>query len=229
MVGHRGEPDVDVEADLVAGMAADHRAAARLRHVADQQAIPAVLGGVVGERLDVPDEFGLAPVAVARQPHHLPVRPGDRQRLGAGHAAVGIGADRPWLARRGQLGLAEQHFGWRAGGKRRGAGSGHRRHGGGGKEQGRDDGAHRHVFPERSAKGVNTKLTLRLFRPIMAPRRQLASASPSTGADGLVVDVDPERIEHPQEGGDCLRLQARRDPHKDCGFAIVDVSGVVLA
>ena len=36
VVGHRREPDVGVEPDLVAGVTGDHGAAARLRHVADQ-------------------------------------------------------------------------------------------------------------------------------------------------------------------------------------------------
>ncbi len=35
-VRHRRKPDIGIETDLVAGMAGKHRAAARLRHVADQ-------------------------------------------------------------------------------------------------------------------------------------------------------------------------------------------------
>ena len=42
-VRHRRQPDVGVEPDLVRGMAGQHRPAARLRDVADQQARPAVL------------------------------------------------------------------------------------------------------------------------------------------------------------------------------------------
>src|SRR5262249_35837348 len=45
--GHRFEPYVDVETDLVAGMPADHRSAARLRHVADQKTVPAYFFGIV--------------------------------------------------------------------------------------------------------------------------------------------------------------------------------------
>ena len=47
-VGHRREPDVGVEADLMAGVAGEHRAAARLRHVADQEPAPAELRRLVG-------------------------------------------------------------------------------------------------------------------------------------------------------------------------------------
>ena len=48
-VGHGREPDVGVEADLMAGMAGEHRAAARLRHVADQEPAPAGLGRLLGQ------------------------------------------------------------------------------------------------------------------------------------------------------------------------------------
>ena len=103
----------------MAGMAGDHRPAARLGHVADQEAVPAACPATsADELLDIVDELRLAPVAVARQAHHLPVRPVDGQRLAAGHAAIGIGADRPRLARRRHRGLAEQHLGRRPGGER---------------------------------------------------------------------------------------------------------------
>ena len=42
-VGHRRQPDVGVEADLVRGVAGQHRAAARLRNVADENAGPDAL------------------------------------------------------------------------------------------------------------------------------------------------------------------------------------------
>ena len=99
-VRHRRQPDVGVETDLMAPVAGDHRAAARLRHVADQQAGPADRRRFVGEAFEELDQLGMAPVAVARQPHHLPGRPVDRQRLAAGEAAVGVVADRARLHRR---------------------------------------------------------------------------------------------------------------------------------
>ena len=42
----------------------------------------------------------MAPIAVARQPHHLPVLAIDRQRLAAGEAALGVEADRARRQRR---------------------------------------------------------------------------------------------------------------------------------
>ena len=81
-VRHRRQPDVGVEPDLMAGMSGEHRAAARLRHVADQQSRPAgVLLRLVGQPLQQRDQVGMRPVAVARQPHHLPGLAVDRQRL----------------------------------------------------------------------------------------------------------------------------------------------------
>src|SRR5262245_31513119 len=41
-VRHRREPDVGIEPDLVARVAGDHRTAARLSHVADEKARPAI-------------------------------------------------------------------------------------------------------------------------------------------------------------------------------------------
>ena len=53
--------------------------------------------------------LGMAPVAVARQPHHLPGRAVDRQRHAAGEAAVGVVADRA-RRHRGRRGLAAEQF-----------------------------------------------------------------------------------------------------------------------
>ena len=107
---HRRQPDVGIEADLVARMAAHHRTAARLRHVADQEAGPRPgLRGPGAEPLQEMDEVGMPPVAVAGKPHHLPGRAVDGQRRRAGDAAVGIEADH--LGRPGaRQHLAPEHF-----------------------------------------------------------------------------------------------------------------------
>ena len=114
-VGHLREPDVGVEADLMAGMAGEHRAAARLRHVAHEQPVPAGLRRLRGEPLEELHQVGMAPVAVAREPHHLPGRAVDRQRHGARETALGIEADgaRLQIRRRGLA--AEQLLGRRRG------------------------------------------------------------------------------------------------------------------
>ena len=92
-------------------MAGDHWAAARLRHVADQNPVPAVLAGVGGELLDIGDELRRAPVPVPRRPHHLPARAGERQRRCAGKTPFGIRAN--GLGRAGRRGrdLREQLLG----------------------------------------------------------------------------------------------------------------------
>ncbi len=112
VVGHRSQPDIGIEADLMAGMAAQHWAAPRLRYVSDHQTGPTVLlARIRGQPLEQSNELGVAPVAVARQSHHLPGRPVDRKCRGAGEAASGIGAEgaRRHIGRR-LLG-AEQFFG----------------------------------------------------------------------------------------------------------------------
>ena len=92
-LGHRVQPDVGVEADLVRGMAGEHRAAARLRDVADQKARPAVLLGCVARQfLDQRDHRRVAPAAVARQAHGLPGRPVGRNGDAAGEAALRVEA-----------------------------------------------------------------------------------------------------------------------------------------
>ncbi len=84
-----------VDLDSMRGMARLHRPPARLRHVADQQAVPASLAGIARDMLDRLEEHGHAPIAVAREPHHLPVLAVDRQRDGAGETAFGEEADGP--------------------------------------------------------------------------------------------------------------------------------------
>ena len=62
VVRHRLEPDIDVEADLMAGVVGDHRSAARLRHVPDQKTVPADLFRVLGEPFDEANELRIAPL-----------------------------------------------------------------------------------------------------------------------------------------------------------------------
>ena len=78
-VWHRRKPNIDVEADLMAGVFGKHRPAARLRHVANQKTAPANFFCVRGKPLDEANELRIAPVAVTRRPHDLPGRSGDRQ------------------------------------------------------------------------------------------------------------------------------------------------------
>ena len=78
----------------MAGVAGEHRPTARLRHVANQKTVPANLFRVLGKLLDEANELRIAPVAVTRRSHDLPGRSGDRQRYGAGEAAIEIAADR---------------------------------------------------------------------------------------------------------------------------------------
>src|SRR5690348_1184824 len=75
-MGHRLEPDVDIKSDLVALMSKWKRTATGLRHIADQNSVPA--SSFSGERREVFQELHqlrVAPIAVTRQPHHLPRRP----------------------------------------------------------------------------------------------------------------------------------------------------------
>ena len=64
----------------MAGMAGDHRAAARLRHVADEETRPAVEATRVARQvLEIVEQARMSPIAVAREPHHLPVGAADWQ------------------------------------------------------------------------------------------------------------------------------------------------------
>lgn len=103
-VGHGSEPDIRIQADLVRGMARDHRSAARLRNVADEKTRPSVDARQAGgEPLQEADHLRMTPVAVAGEPHDLPVLAVDRDRRRPGHAASGIAADgsRAQIGRRG--------------------------------------------------------------------------------------------------------------------------------
>src|SRR6516164_8267132 len=91
-VRHGCEPNVRIEADLMAGMARAHGAAARLRHVANEQPAPMGLRRLIGEALEETHEVGMAPITVAREPHDLPSLAIDRQGLSTGKTALGVGA-----------------------------------------------------------------------------------------------------------------------------------------
>src|SRR3977135_566955 len=84
VVWHRRKPNIHVEADLMAGVLGKHLTSARLRHVANQKTVPANLSCDRGKPFDEANELRIAPVAVTRQPHDLPGRTSDRERLGAG-------------------------------------------------------------------------------------------------------------------------------------------------
>jgi hypothetical protein len=109
-VGHWRQPDVCVEADLVRGMAGQHRTAARLRNVAHQKAGPAIGRGVARQFLDQRDHRRMAPAAVARRPHHFPFRAVQGYGDAAGKAALGIKTDRLRRSHGRQLFGAEQVF-----------------------------------------------------------------------------------------------------------------------
>jgi hypothetical protein len=113
MVRHRRKPDIDVEADLMAGVIGQHRPTARLRHVANQETVPAGRFCVRGEPLDEANEFRMAPVAVSRRPHDLPGLTSDRQRDGAGEAAVEITAEHARRSGRRRRFAREQFLGRR--------------------------------------------------------------------------------------------------------------------
>src|SRR5271165_6853129 len=74
-------------------MPAVHRAAAWLRHVADEEPAPAYLGRLIGETFEEPHQVWMPPIAVARLAHHLPGLAVEGQRFRAGEATPGIKAD----------------------------------------------------------------------------------------------------------------------------------------
>src|SRR6516165_12294121 len=59
VVWHRRIPNIDVKADLMAGVLGEHLPAARLSHVADQKTVPADLFCVLGKPFDEANERGL--------------------------------------------------------------------------------------------------------------------------------------------------------------------------
>ena len=112
---HRIEPDIGVETDLVRGVAREHRATAWLGDVTDEKPGPGrFLGNLAGEFFERRDQGRMTPIAVARQPHHLPGGTVDRERLGASQTALGVEADGTRGQIAGQAGRAEQLLGGRS-------------------------------------------------------------------------------------------------------------------
>ena len=104
MIRHRRQPDVSVEPDLVAGVAGEGGPAARLADVSDENAGPAgILVRMHRQPLEKRDRLGMAPIAVARQPHHLPGVAIHRHLRGTGDAALGVLADHLGRLRRRQI------------------------------------------------------------------------------------------------------------------------------
>src|ERR1700736_1132238 len=71
-VWHRREPNIGVETDLMRAVPREHRPAAWLRHVADENSRPMADGRPFprksSEKCKQPR---MPPIAVAREPHHL--------------------------------------------------------------------------------------------------------------------------------------------------------------
>ena len=110
MIGHGAKPHVGIEADLMGSMPAEHRPAARLSHVADEDAGQSRRSmDAIGEALHERDQRRMTVVSVARGAHHLPVRAIERQRLRSGDASPGIEAVDVRRAC-GRLALAAEHL-----------------------------------------------------------------------------------------------------------------------
>src|SRR5262249_36866529 len=93
VVRHRGETNIDVEADLVAGMARERRPAARLRHVADQETVPADLFAFLANRSMKRTRCGLPQLRLSDRRMTCQLGPIVWQPRSAGETAVGIAAD----------------------------------------------------------------------------------------------------------------------------------------
>src|SRR5690348_6973358 len=79
-------------------MAGRRGAAARLPEIADKETAPANFALAVGEILDEGDQRWVAPIAIARNAHHLPMRTVEGQSDRAHQAAARIAADDAWPA-----------------------------------------------------------------------------------------------------------------------------------
>ena len=110
------EPDVGVEPDLMAGVAAHHRPAAWLREVADESpGQPSCLRASLPSFSTRATRSGWPQLRLRERRMACQAGPSIGQRLGTGEAPLGVEADGPGCHRRGRLGGAEQHLGGRAG------------------------------------------------------------------------------------------------------------------
>ena len=183
VVGHRRQPDVGVEADLMRGVAGQHRAAAGLGDVADENAVPDAFGlGLAGEPLEEGDHRRIAPHAVAREPHHLPGLAVHGQHPGAGETASPVIADRAGLGLDRRHRAAEHLFGrkfWigRIGERRKGLGverplvlrQGPRSVGRRRERQDKADPSHTHPFAQSRLHACGQFETKRVNRPLTNP------------------------------------------------------------
>jgi hypothetical protein len=90
---HGRKPDIDIEPDLMAGMAGEHGSAAWLGHIADQQPGPSDVLRLVSQPLNEGHKARVSPVPISRYSHDLPVRAANRERDGTRKTTIGIGAD----------------------------------------------------------------------------------------------------------------------------------------
>ena len=94
-VWHWRQPDIGIEPDLVRAVAGQHRPAARLGDVADQETRPPRLGRHFRRQpFDKLDQDRMPPGAVARGTHDLPIRSVGRQVDRPFETAALVGADR---------------------------------------------------------------------------------------------------------------------------------------
>ena len=111
-IRHRRQPNISIEADLMARMPRDHGTAARLRNITYEQTRPAVmLLGLDRQALHQFDHLGMTPLTVARQSHRLPCGAGVGQLVATGEAALGIPAYGAGAERSRGLFRAEMIFG----------------------------------------------------------------------------------------------------------------------
>ena len=76
-------------------MSREHRTAAGLRHIADENSRPMTdAWHLLRETFEKGEQRRMSPIAVARKPHHLPSGTVDGQRLAARKAAARIKSDR---------------------------------------------------------------------------------------------------------------------------------------
>jgi hypothetical protein len=61
-IGHRRQPDIGIEPDLVTGVAAEHGTASWLRQVANEQPVPADFLGLASQALKEVDELRMSPI-----------------------------------------------------------------------------------------------------------------------------------------------------------------------